>query len=102
MRPRKAAGPKRDKARGARRGDLLGRRIAAEATTSEARIQSVYSGQTCIGFLLPRGKQGTEAYDADWDSLGIFPSLKIAAAAVSAAAESRAQQPSVPNRSGRN
>ena len=72
MRSRKASGPKRGKARGARRGDLLGRRIGAEATSVQPTCLSVYDGRTCLGFLLPRGKQGVEALDADERSLGIF------------------------------
>jgi hypothetical protein len=35
--------------------------------------------------LLPRGKQGVEAFDADERSLGIFPDQKTAAAAISGA-----------------
>jgi hypothetical protein len=36
-----------------------------------------------------RGKPGVEGFDADGRTLGIFPSLKNAAAAVCAAAEVR-------------
>jgi hypothetical protein len=49
-------------------------------------LQAVYSGQDCLGFLLSRGRQGVEAYDADDRLLGIFPDKKSAADAVSEAA----------------
>jgi hypothetical protein len=55
-------------------------RLAATATLS------VCAGRTCIGFLLSRGKLGFEAFDRDEHSLGIFPTMKLAAAAVSIAA----------------
>jgi hypothetical protein len=50
----------------------------------------VYVGSKCIGFLLPRGRQGVEAFGADDRSLGVFPDQKHAADAVSAAAGSTA------------
>jgi hypothetical protein len=45
---------------------------------------SVYSGQTCIGFLLSRGCTGVEAFDASDRSLGLFPTQAEAAAALKA------------------
>jgi hypothetical protein len=47
-------------------------------------LLSVYSGRQLLGFLLPRGKQGVEAFDAADNSLGIFPDQKTAADAISA------------------
>ena len=47
-----------------------------------ARMLSVYDGRTCCGFLFCRGEHEVEAFDADNNSLGRFPSLKKAAAAV--------------------
>ncbi len=47
---------------------------------------SVYDGSRCIGFLMPRGRQGIEAFDADDRSLGLFLTQKSAADAVSVAA----------------
>jgi hypothetical protein len=44
---------------------------------------AVYSGQVCLGHILPRGKSGVEAFDADDRSLGIFSDQKSAADAVS-------------------
>jgi hypothetical protein len=50
--------------------------------------QAVYDGRTCIGFLLPRGKAGIEAFDAEHASLGIYPTVKAAADAICARAAS--------------
>ena len=46
---------------------------------------ALYDGQTCLDHLLSRGKAGTEAFDYNDRSLGIFPDLKSAANAVTAA-----------------
>lgn len=43
-------------------------------------------GTRCAGFIMPRGKTGFEAFDAADRTLGIFPTAKNAADAVSAAA----------------
>jgi hypothetical protein len=51
-----------------------------------APITSVFSGQICLGFILSRGPAGFEAFSTDERSLGIFASMKAAAAAVSEAA----------------
>jgi hypothetical protein len=53
---------------------------------AQAGFLSVYDGTRCLGFLLPRGKLGVEAYDRDDKSLGVFPNQKSAADAVSGAA----------------
>jgi hypothetical protein len=47
---------------------------------------AVYDGQQCVGFILARGHQGYEAFDADSVSFGIFSSEHDAANAISAAA----------------
>jgi hypothetical protein len=39
---------------------------------------SVYDGSRCIGFIMPRGKSGVEAFDGDTRSLGVFPDQKSA------------------------
>ena len=44
---------------------------------------AVYDGRACLGHVLGRGKAGFEAFDADNRSLGIFPSQREAAAAIS-------------------
>jgi hypothetical protein len=86
VRPRKASGPGASSAHGARRSDLLGRRIGADATLTKPVLQFVYSGRVCLGRIVCRGKLGFEAFDADERSLGIFPNLKRAADAVERAA----------------
>ena len=56
------------------------------ASNSEAfkpALLSVYSGRDCIGFVLNRGKVGYEALDANEKSLGIFPTERAAADAIS-------------------
>lgn len=70
-------------ARDPRRVDLLDGEIGTEATSDPITLQSVYDGTTCIGFLLPRGRQGVEAFDCNTRSLGLYPDLKSAADAVS-------------------
>jgi hypothetical protein len=44
---------------------------------------SVYNGRDCIGFILSRGKIGFEALDRDEHSIGIFPTQREAANAIS-------------------
>jgi hypothetical protein len=51
---------------------------------------AVYRGRECIGYLFARGRQGTEAFDIDTKSIGIFPDQKSAADAISRAAEDAA------------
>jgi hypothetical protein len=46
----------------------------------------IISARRCIGFLLRRGREGVEAYDANERSLGIFLDPIEAAAAVESAA----------------
>jgi hypothetical protein len=81
MRRRKARRAAAHRARDLRRVDLLGGEVGSEAISPEFVMQasSVYSGQHCIGHLLPRGKAGVEAFDADDHSLGTFPTQKAAA-----------------------
>jgi hypothetical protein len=43
-------------------------------------------GQRCIGHIIARGRDGFEAFDHDERSLGVFPSTKFAANAVSSEA----------------
>jgi hypothetical protein len=47
------------------------------------KLQSVYSGRERLGRIVCRGKLGFEVYDADDHSLGIFPTVKAAADALS-------------------
>ena len=46
-------------------------------------MQSVYDGRECVGFIVSRGRLGYEAYTADERSLGLFPTTKLAADAIS-------------------
>jgi hypothetical protein len=85
--PRKASRPAADDAaREPRAGVSAGELRSREATaTRRPCLATVFAGQTCIGFLLSRGKLGHEAFTADERSLGVFPSMKLAASAVSEA-----------------
>jgi hypothetical protein len=50
-----------------------------------AAMLTVNDGQRCIGHIIARGKTGFEAFDRHDRSLGNFPNVKAAAAAVSEA-----------------
>jgi hypothetical protein len=52
------------------------------ATADKAALLSVFDGRPCAGFILERGKLGFEAFDADQHSLGTFPTVREAAAAI--------------------
>ena len=49
---------------------------------SEEPFASVYDGPSRLGVILVRGRGGFEAYAADAHSLGLFPSPRKAAAAI--------------------
>jgi hypothetical protein len=51
-------------------------------TVSEEPFASVYDGPSRLGVILARGRGGFEAYAADAHSLGLFPSPRKAAAAI--------------------
>jgi hypothetical protein len=87
MRKRKAArGAASGKARDPQRVDQSSpAKIDADAILQNPALQSVYAGRTCISFLLSRGKLGIEAFSVNERSLSIFPTLKAAADAISAA-----------------
>ncbi len=42
----------------------------------------VYSGQRALGFLLPRGRAGIEAFTITSVSVGLFPDQQFAADAI--------------------
>jgi hypothetical protein len=72
-----------DKARSPRRDDLLGSTIGAELTptTEPSSIDpttmiTVAVGTTTLGFMLKRGRQGLEAFEAEYCSLGFYSDLK--------------------------
>jgi hypothetical protein len=45
-------------------------------------MATVYAGQSCLGFILARGKTGYEAFTADEKSIGMFPTQRAAADAI--------------------
>jgi hypothetical protein len=49
---------------------------------AEPSILSVYDGQRCIGFLMPRGREGWAAFNCDDELLGLFPDQASAANAI--------------------
>jgi hypothetical protein len=53
-----------------------------DAKQTVSRMTPIIAGQTCIGFLLTRGREGIEAFDRNERSLGLFPGPIEAAAAV--------------------
>jgi hypothetical protein len=55
-------------------------------------LASIYVGQKCVGQILRRPKQGTEAFDADDKSLGIFEGDKDAANAIVDAAAASVEE----------
>jgi hypothetical protein len=70
---------------GLRTKGFAGRQNLREATSDLNVMQAlaVFDGQQCIGHLLPKGKLGVAAYDADDRLLGVFPTQCDAADAVS-------------------
>jgi hypothetical protein len=82
-----------EKARTPQRGDasearevVLGQEQQPSRPSSHPnQYYSAYSGQRRIGFVVSRGKQH-EAFDRHDKSIGVYPSVKTAAAAVSEAA----------------
>ena len=67
-----------------RRVDRLGSKTGTHATFDEPTCLSIYDGQRCVGHLIPRGRLGFEAYDAHDKSIGIYPDMKAAVAAIPA------------------
>jgi hypothetical protein len=43
---------------------------------------AIYDGQRCLGFVMPRGREGIVAYDSNDRLLGFFPDQASAANAV--------------------
>jgi hypothetical protein len=44
---------------------------------------AVYAGRRCNGFIFNRGRDGTEAFDADGKSIGLFSNQHDAVGAIS-------------------
>ena len=57
-------------------------RRAAVMTVLVEPFASVYDDRSRLGVILVRGRSGFEAYAADDHSLGLFPSPRKAAAAI--------------------
>ena len=47
-------------------------------------LRPVFAGEVCIGTMISRGCAGTEAFDRDTRSLGIYPTLAAATEAIRA------------------
>jgi hypothetical protein len=92
MWPGKASGHGTSDVHEARRDDLLGRRIDAEANPSSPKLHArstqasgaltLYDGRRALGFIRPLGAAGFEALTIDRRSLGTFRSLGAAADAI--------------------
>jgi hypothetical protein len=69
--------------------DRLARQIGGEPTRDRRSVQwlAVFDGKVCVGHLISRGRGAVEAFDKDDRSLGVFPSLCAAAAAIDGVAE---------------
>lgn len=88
MAPRKARNLATAKAnREAHVGSQAGKLKSREATPAQIPMSmlAIYAGRTCLGHVILRGRSGVEAFDADDQSLGIYPNLKSAADAISIA-----------------
>jgi hypothetical protein len=55
--------------------------------TAVSPMAYVYDGRQCLGHIIARGKSGFEAFDADDKSLGLFPSQRAAADAITNVAQ---------------
>ena len=84
MRRRKASARAADSANTGRAFERPAEGLKGEAIQNQPTLQSVYSGRERVGYLLLRGGQGIEAFDAAEVSLGIYPDSETAAAAISA------------------
>jgi hypothetical protein len=56
------------------------------APVKQSSWLAVYNGTTCIGHALWRGKTGVEAFNVDDKSIGLFPTLADATAALASLA----------------
>jgi hypothetical protein len=53
------------------------------AKTPASNLVSVYDGTTCLGHVLYKPRVGYEAYDCNDRPIGIYPTQKAAADAIS-------------------
>jgi chitinase len=56
--------------------------MPSKTISSTTAILSVYDGRFCVGFILARGRDGFEAFNADETSLGLFSTQDAAASAI--------------------
>jgi hypothetical protein len=56
--------------------------VRSRSTPAPSPMLSVYDRQTCVGFVLSRGPQGFEAFDADGKSRGFHKTQDKAAEAI--------------------
>lgn len=84
MKPRKAVPPASQKARKRVPGVSFAKSKSPEAKPENFIMQAVavYDGSRCIGFVMPRGRQGYEAFDIDTRPIGRFQTQAAAADAV--------------------
>jgi hypothetical protein len=61
------------------------------ARTPASNLVSVYDGTMCVGHVLYKPRVGFEAYDRDDKPIGIFPTQRAAANAISDEEEQHAQ-----------
>jgi hypothetical protein len=66
---------------GRRNFDMTNLEQRASARNSN-QLLSVFDGRECVGFILARGRAGYQAFTADEKSLGLYPSQKQAADAI--------------------
>jgi hypothetical protein len=59
--------------------------------TAAAMLTLYASNRTCVGFIIGRGRQGYETYDAEERSLGVFATAAEAANALTAASNDHEQ-----------
>jgi hypothetical protein len=59
----------------------------SKTVPSATAVLSIYDGRHCIGFVLPRGKVGFEAFTSGERSRGLFPTQQDAIAVVGTQAE---------------
>ena len=77
--------PQRVDAAGTRTTDALGKSPSSSQSSDKnpaPKLVSVYSGQTLLGFVLSRGRDDFESFDAQERSIGVFPDMQQAADAI--------------------
>jgi hypothetical protein len=65
-----------------RKPQRTAKRPAPRVEPTASGMLSVFSGKTCVGFLIRRSAAAFEGFDASGASLGLFDGLAAGAAAV--------------------